>query len=433
MWKYFLLTVALFGPDRAHAQESYRLEERFLPSVVFQVNCRVDIEGQVVVPEVKEKTLAVKGQSSIDYNERILTQRQGRVERTVRVYRKLDFKREVGDSIQQSTLRPEARCLVIMRHNQFEVPFCPQGPLTWGEIDLVRTDVFTPALAGLLPTRNVALGEAWQADNVALQELTDLDNIDRGALTCKFEGISTLVGRRQARVNFKGEVKGLGEDGLTRHELEGYLYFDLEDNFLSYLYVRGTQHLLDKQGKPAGKIEGAFVLNRQPLRDPGELADDTLRKLVLEPNDDNTLLLYESAELGVRFLYPRRWRISNVLGRQITLDEKHGSGLLITIDPLAKLPAGGQFHKETQLWLGQQQAQILRVDPLKVEQSQPQLIEHFAFDAQLKKDRVILDYFVVRHSQGGATFAARLLPNDVTALQRELAKVARSMTFSRLP
>src|SRR5207249_513130 len=118
---------------------------------------------------------------------------------------------------------------------------------------------------------------------------------DKGSLGCKFESVATLVKRRLARIGFQGEVQGIGEDGPSRHELEGYYFFDLESNHLSYLYVRGTQYLLDKTGKTIGKIEGSFVLTRQPLTENRELADNALRGLVLEPNEDNTLLLYDNA------------------------------------------------------------------------------------------------------------------------------------------
>ena len=57
----------------------------------------------------------------------------------------IDLDRTVGDKPQEATLRPSVRRLVILRTGHREVPFSPDGPLTWAEIDLVRTDVFTPA------------------------------------------------------------------------------------------------------------------------------------------------------------------------------------------------------------------------------------------------------------------------------------------------
>src|SRR5207253_1999102 len=142
------------------------------------------LSGSLTLPGEKgqaARSLAIAGKSAIEYDERILSQAaDGKVKKTLRMYGRMDFERKVGDQLQQNSLRPEVRRLVILRHNHVEVPFAPAGPLTWGEIDLVRTDVFTPALAGLLPERAVQPGATWQAGLYAVQELTDLERVDEG-------------------------------------------------------------------------------------------------------------------------------------------------------------------------------------------------------------------------------------------------------------
>src|SRR5262245_51970857 len=243
-----VLLAALSAPLAAQTPAtSVRLSEIFAPGYQYQVSCRVNITGALDLPEEKgqKKNLALTGMSAIEYSERVLIEKEKQVERTIRLYRKIDFERKVGEQLQQSTLRPEARRLVILRHGSFEVPFCPTGPLTWGEIDLVRTDVFTPALAGLLPKDAVKPGDKWQADPLALKELTDLERIDEGGLTCALEAITTLVGRQQARIGFQGNIRGIGEDGAGRHQLEGHLFFDLTSNHISYVFVKGTHYLID--------------------------------------------------------------------------------------------------------------------------------------------------------------------------------------------
>src|SRR5438093_13195687 len=117
-----------------------------------------------MLPLDKEKgrsnELPVQGHSVLDYDERFLSvNKVGVVDKSLRLYRQVDFRRTIGDRPQEATIRPEVRRLVILRLNQVEVPFSPDGPLLWGEIDLVRTDVFTPALIGLLPDAVVKPGE----------------------------------------------------------------------------------------------------------------------------------------------------------------------------------------------------------------------------------------------------------------------------------
>src|SRR5262249_33415342 len=159
-------------------------------------------------------------------------------------------------------LRPEVRKIVVLRAGRAKNSFSPDGPLTWGEIDLLRTDLFTPTLAGLLPPNPVKPGDTWKATDPPVAELTDLEKIDEGSVECRLEELTTVAGRKVAHIRLGGTLKGVNEDGPTRQVLSGTLYFDLEGNFISYLSIKGEHQLLDKQGKVAGTNEGQFILTR---------------------------------------------------------------------------------------------------------------------------------------------------------------------------
>lgn len=424
-WPVSLFIISI-SSARLPAQ-AVRIGEDFPVNAQYHVSCQVEISGSLTLPAGKDgkaKTLAVAGKSAIQYDERILKlTADRRVERTVRHYQTLDFERKVGGEPQRTRLRPEAARLVILRHNQYEVPFCPAGPLTPGEIELVRTDVFTPALAGLFPAQAVMVGESWRADTVAIQELTDLDKIEKADLKCTFERITTLLGRRNAHVKFEGKAKGVGEDGNALHDIVGSYYVDIDNGFLSYVYVKGVHHLLDKNGNATGKIEGIFVMTRQREPKSRELSDDSLRGLTLEPNADNTLLLFDQPHVGVRFLHPRNWRIAGMNDKQIGIDEARGNGVLITLSPAASTPTAALFRQESVQWLAKQNAKILREEKI---QALGGGLELFGFEAEIGKERVLLQYYVMRQGDRGATLTARLLPGDASA-QREAEKIARSL------
>jgi hypothetical protein len=423
IWSLILL-IAHASPLVAQPTEPVRITESFTKDAQYHVNCQVEISGVLALPN-QAKQLKVAGKSSIKYDERILRlTADHQVDRTVRFYRQLEFERKVGDEEQQSKLRSEVQRLVILRHKQYEVPFCPTGPLTWGELELVRTDVFAPALQGLFPDKPVRVGDRWKANDTAIQELTDLEKIDKTDFVCTFQKITTLLGRRNAHVQFEGKVQGVGEDGNALHELRGSYYVDLDANFLGYLYVKGTHHLLDKAGKTTGKIEGTFVMTRTRTPLTKEVGDDALRGLTLEPNADNTLLLFDHPQVGARFLYPRNWRIAGANANQIGIDEDRGSGLLITLTPAAQTPTGAQFHQETVQFLNKQQATFFRAEKPR---ALPGGLETFAFEAEVAKKRVILQYFTTRQGTQGATLTARILPADLATVQRDVEAMAKSL------
>jgi hypothetical protein len=434
-WLVGLTLFLLPLPAIRAAEESARLREQFLPGYQYHVSSRVELSGTLSLPlekgQTTPKTLAVTGTSAIEYDERVLAAgSDGQVQKTVRLYRRMDFQRQVGGQTQENTVRPAVRRMVLLADKQVKAPFSPDGPLTWGEIDLVRTDVFTPALVGLLPDHEVRLNDHWPAATSAVQELTAMEHLDSGQVECRLEQITTLEGRPYARVALTGTIQGMNEDGPNRQQLDGYFFFDLGSQHLSYLSLKGVQTLLDKDGKEQGRVEGQFVLTRQ-LERSRDLSDEALKGVILEPNPENTLLLYDNPDLGIRLLYPRRWHVAGVHGRQVALDESEGSGLLLTLEPLSRLPTGAQYLAESRAYLGDQKAKVLRVDGPQSLQGPPKELAHFALDAEVAGQRVLMDYYVIRQASGGAALTARLLPADLANRQKEVEAIARSVQVTR--
>ncbi len=429
------IAVGLAVSGTLRADDPLRLQEKFPANYQYHVNSRVELSGSVTPPAEKgqpaPKPLPITGHSALEYDERILAaEADGKTLKALRLYRKVELQRKMGDVPQESDLRSGVRRLVLVRAPQGRVTFSPDGPLTWGEIDLISKEVFTPALTALLPERPVRVGERWPVGMAGVAELTDMVKLEEGGLECKLEELTTLAGRKHARVTLTGTVRGVNEDGPNRQQLDGYYYFDLESNHLSYLSLHGVHWLLDKDGKEAGKVEGRFVLTRQANQHSADLADDALRGVALEPNAENTRLLYDNPDLGVRLLLPRNWRVGDVRGRQLTVDEIHGNGFLLTLDPVAKLPTAAQFQTEARDFLTKQKAKILNADaPLRL-QGAPRELDAFALEMEMGGQRALMAYYVLKQDKGGATIAARLLPEGLAERKQELERIARSIEIT---
>jgi hypothetical protein len=423
----FLALVISFSP--VQSQDTLRLKESLPPGLQYHVSSRVDLSGNLTLPADKDgkaKALPVSGSSVIEYDERVLDgDAKGPVEKTLRVYRQMDFKRTVGDQKQESGIRGEVRRMVLLKYKQSEVPFSPDGPLTWGEIDLVRTDVYTPSVTGLLPAKEVKVGDRWDAEKRASEELTDLDQTE-GKLECRLQEVVVRGGRRFAQVSFSGTITGVNDDGPNRQQIEGYYFFDLQSNHISYLYVNGTSFLLDKEGKTRGKIEGKYVLTRR-LESSPDLGDEVVRKLGVDPTPENTLLLFDEPQLGVRFTYARRWQVKQADARQIILEGQGGGGLVITLEPLSQLPTGKQFQAEAAETLKKQGARANRSEAPQAIRAAPELIERFLFEVEINKEPAFLDYYVVRQTLAGATVAGNYPAREAAAMQKEAEATVRSL------
>ncbi|CAN5428149.1 hypothetical protein BH10PLA2_BH10PLA2_02970 [soil metagenome] len=418
--------------------EPLTLRETFNDGYTYRVSCSTDFSGSLQVPsgnpkDNKTKPLKVSGSSSIEYDERVLEAASGGpVGKTLRLYRRIDFQRKIENESQKSTIRPEVRRMVVLHQNQHKAAFSLEGPLTWEELDLIRTDVFTPELSGLLPDHPVRIGEHWTAAPGAVKELTDMEKIEEGKIDCWFDEITEISHRRQARIGFKGFVRGIGQDGTNRQPLDGYILFDLTSKHISYLSLRGGLAFLERDGTNRGGIEGRFVLTRQANVEASELTNSAVSGKRLDPNEDNSQLLYKNSQLGIQLTYPRRWHVNAVQGWQLTLDEaKGGSGILLTVEPIERVPSGEEFLRQTKEELQRRGLKIIREERVRRVQDAPRLLEQFSLFVEEKGRDYVMSFFVGRQAEGGLTIAARLPARDQAALDRDVLNIVRSVVVEK--
>src|SRR5438874_1128771 len=176
-----VLALALVNPARP--QQAVQFAETFPPGHAYKVDVQVRLSGRIALPAQEKgkqpQVVPLSGTSKIVYEERILPPDAANTVKAVRAYREVDFRRVTGTLTQDAGIRPSVRRMVMIKNGPKKAPFSPDGPLTWGEIDLVRTDVFSPAaIPGLLPRGPVKPGNTWRADAAAVTELTDMEKVD---------------------------------------------------------------------------------------------------------------------------------------------------------------------------------------------------------------------------------------------------------------
>jgi hypothetical protein len=421
--------VVAFAPQAT--AEPIRLADSAMAGKQYRVTTDGSISGELQAPEKPSETIKISGKSRIDYVERILpVDAKEAQHKSLRIYERIEFRKTTADRTDESTIRPDVRRLVLMKRGHNKVSFSPDGPLTWAEIDLVRTDMIAAALTGLLPDKEVEVMTSWRASPAAVDELTGIEKIDRGELTCTLEKFEQNGERRVARVAIAGTLEGINEDGPTRQKLSGYLLVDPKTECITFLKIDGEHYLLDGKGKEVGKVTGSFVMTRTPLEGHKPLADAAIKELTLDPSEENTRLVFDGEQSGIRFVYSRNWHVGRNTGRQITLDERTGAGLLITLDKADAVPTPEKYLREAMKDLTDRGAKLTnRTGPERVADG----IDRFVLDAELGKESVTMAYFVIQQEKGGATLAARLPPAERDARMKELERLVRSFVVTRRP
>jgi hypothetical protein len=424
-WFWFSVT--------ARADEAVMMTEVFVPGYRYCVRSSADLAGTLSVPIDKSKRkpmpVNITGASDIEYVERVLSVNSfGEVTKILRKYSRAELHRRVSGRDEESTIRPSVRRIAMVLDGR-KVPFSPDGPLTWGEIDLVRTDVSTSSLIGLLPAQPVHTGDKWIAKVPVIREITDMDQVAECSVQCCLEKLFLSEKSRRARVTFAGKIRGSNENGPSVQELQGHLDFDLDYRCVRNLYIKGINSIIGPDGQSLSRVEGHFALTRWPGRLDGELNDETINGIALDPNSNNTRVLFENQELGARFLYPRRWRLVGVYGNQIDLDEPGGAGLRVTIDTSHRPQTAQQFMADTLAFFEKQKIRVLSANGPHVVPGASEGLERFTIEIVSRGAPVWMEYYALRESAGGATLAARLLPAELEALRHQVDQIARTVTI----
>ncbi len=409
LWACAISAGSIFA--QAGPAEKHALYEDFKSQVPIRVELTTTLSGRLAIPDRaneragKAQLVTVAGTSKLVYDEVLVPRDAEGNLVVVRQYREVNFQRNLNDVPQKAEVRAAVRRMVVLRSEAGKkVPFSPDGPLTLAEIDVVRNDLFSPALVtGLLPKQAAGVGNRWPASSQAVTELTDYSAIEKNELLVELVAFVTLDGRRHAKLSLKGEVRGQGEDGFGIQTFSGTAYFDLDRKMLVSLNLSAKNQLLGPDGKTVnGEVAGTFVVKRSPATGD-DLSPDKLKAIDTKPADATTRLLFDDATFGVSLTYPRRWRLGTVGEHRLTVNEAAGlAGLQLTRVGPTDTTIAKQFD-EAKAFVARQKWTLVSAPEPKAGDDRFTL--EVTSDAG---DKLRLDYRLVTSADGVAVLSARL-------------------------
>jgi len=393
------------------AAEKQSLYEDFKAQVPVRVEITTTLTGRLALPDRanerggKPQLVTVAGTAKLDYDEVLLPRDADGNLVVVRQYREVDFQRTLNDVAQKAEVRAAVRRVVVLRGEAGKkVPFSPDGPLTLAEIDVIRNDLFSPALVtGLLPKQEAGVGNRWPASSQAVTELTEYAAIEKNELVVELAAFVTLDGRRHAKLTLKGDVRGQGEDGFGLQSFTGTAYFDLDRKMLVSLNLSAKNRLFGPDGKTVnGEVAGTFVVRRSPAAGD-ELSAAKLKALDTKPADATTRLLFDDPSFGASFTYPRRWRLGTVGERRLTVNEAANlAGLQLTRVGPGEVTIGKQFDEAKAFVATQKWTLMSGPEPKPADDRFTLLVTNAA------GEKLRLDYRLVASADGVAILSARV-------------------------
>jgi len=328
------------------------MAEPYTDSRAFQSTSTITTEGKVQAAkgaDAKEE-LELKADVSFEFLGRRLPPagRDAEALREARSFQKADLVTRVAGYETKASLPDDRRLIVVNGSREGLISYSPQGLLTRETVDLLEIPGDALSLLALLPSVEVSPGGEWTPPDWALQMLTGMEAVESSELKCRLDQATPSA----AKVTYRGKIKGQKLGTNTSVDVVGVFLFNLESRYLTqaktvYTITSdvGTVH-------PGLNLKVTAVLARKPVEQVGELADDQLAKIPLEPPAESLALRYAAEPWGLELRHDRDWHLFQAVysgGAPVAILRLVDLGSLVSqcnLSPAPAVPAGSMTPME---------------------------------------------------------------------------------------
>jgi hypothetical protein len=230
---------------------------------------------------------------------------------TLRYYDKAEATIRIDKGEHRPALSPARRLIASSVTAERARLFCPTGPLTRDELDLIDIPGNSALLPLLLPGKEVKVGEKWPVPGDLLAMLLGIDLASSSDVQCTLAQVAApQVGAgKVAKLRFSGHVDGSAGGAATEIALQGSFDYELLGRRVSRLDMHITENRGIGHVSPGLKVTCKLQLTAQPLKTSARLMDDRTIRLAKAPDAAALLLSCQSPTDGYRFLHSRSWHV----------------------------------------------------------------------------------------------------------------------------
>ena len=273
-----------------------------------RVNTKVDLDGELQTANVEGKATPLKlvANANFAFVEEALkrTGRDAQAFASLRKYGKAQSAIEVAGQKSQLKLREAVQWIVAEGRPDGVRLFSPHGPLTYEEVDLLRTPIDSLSAQALLPDEPVEVGEQWKPASWVLPFLAGVEAVEKSSLTCKLVSATA----HEARVEFTGEISGGVVGAATQITLSGHYVFDIEHERISRLELKQTEKRAVSAVTPGLDVTARVTLERSAAATDALEGAPTDRE-ALEATPEKLLLLFEMPAWKIELFHDRSWHL----------------------------------------------------------------------------------------------------------------------------
>jgi hypothetical protein len=319
VWRVLGTVGLLLAATSSGRTQNCTLLETNQPGECFKIQIDMKLSGELRIrKEDKSEPLKLEASAVHEYPERIMAVGQdGQVQKTVRLYETAKANITYGSERAERTLRPERRLIVAQFYKDQELVYAPSGPLTREELDLTADQFDSTVVAGVLPGKEVSVGETWKVSSSTVQALCNFEGLTEHTLTGKLESVSGDT----ATISLSGTADGIDLGAIAKLKIEATGKFDLKAKRLVSLEWKQKDERDQGPVSPTVVVESTTTLKRQVIEQPAALSDVALVSVPQdwEPPMPMTQLDYRDPQGKYSLLCPRSWHITAQMKDQLVL------------------------------------------------------------------------------------------------------------------
>jgi hypothetical protein len=305
---YITTAFVVFTAGSAWSQ-TIQLAETSREGDCFRVTAETTLTGSLkVTRDGKQMPVKVSAKNEHQYLERTLAVDKGLVRKSARYYTTAASRATVGDSKNERFLSANRKLIVAQRTGDSLLCYSPAGPLTQQEVEVASEHFDTLHLAGILPAKEVKLGDSWKLDSEVAQTLCLFDGLISHELMAKLKQADSGT----AIVTIDGTAKGIENGAMANLTIAAAVRFDREKNRI--VSVEWKQRDVRDQGptSPAAEVESTTLVTRTPLeREPDELNAAALAVVPTSNDPPATMqhLIHRDPRSRFQLIYGRDWHV----------------------------------------------------------------------------------------------------------------------------
>lgn len=312
----------------------------------------MELRGTIEVREpLKEgrkkdtRSASIEAQSTLDFEEHFAEpDSSGLIQTSLRYFHEAKVENTVASSGSSLQLGDELR-QIAARYEENELQlFCPSGPLSPAEIDLLKMPCNTLAIHELLPEKSVQLNEKWVVPASALQRLLSLDAIHKSdfyAQASKHQG-------NRIDIEFRGDLAATANSVPTVIGIQGNMQVDVETKSISWVAMVLNEKREISQSEPGFEITARIRLVRERQTEAHYTSDLSVTKPDEAKLSGLLMQRIESTRGRYQMLADRNWKVIHDNGQAAILRMIENDRVIsqCNIHQLAKLDAGQQITLE---------------------------------------------------------------------------------------